>query len=129
MRTIKFRAWDSRYNCMYNWNELALEEKQVFISDGDLYRRYDDELYLMQFTGLLDKNGKEIYEGDVVQCTEEKNGSETGKRKIVFAKHEWKTARLENDEDFYKHCLGLNWGGWESFEVIGNIYQNEELLK
>ena len=111
MREIEFRAWDSRYNCMYSWNELALEEKQVFISDGDLYRRYDDELHVMQYTGLKDKNGKEIYEGDILQDDEKFAGA--------FAV-EWNTM---SDHSNWSSSRG------NVFEVIGNIYQNPELLE
>lgn len=106
MRELKFRAWDKGNSTMFFGIEGHLE-------------RFDDEMYqIMQFTGLKDKNGKEIYEGDIFQ--DEEDGS------CEFV--EW-------DNDF---------GGWSTqawysvgeftqaidhLEVIGNIYENPELLK
>ena len=62
MREIKFRAWDETEKYMYNWENLINQNlKNIFtITEQCGY-------VLMQYTGLLDKNGKEIYEGDIVK--------------------------------------------------------------
>jgi len=74
-------------------------------------------IYLLQFTGLLDKNGKEIYEGDI--ATHRKAGD--------FDKKE-----LVTGEIVIEPTRGVVIGGWPAsfdIEVIGNIYENPELLK
>ena len=97
---------------------------------------------IMQFTGLLDKNGKEIYEGDIVRIFHRKW--------YLNAPTEWKVFKLksgkeqlgavyfdENDYRYRAKCLENfspvfdNCGehGTRHFEVIGNIYENPELLK
>lgn len=127
MREIKFRAWDKEkkaiwtpirsINFAYGYLELSkLAEPE---SDKDF-----DEIELMQFTGLKDKNGREIYEGDIISFTDL---SVPFKRASVY---------FENG-CFYaddKHPQG-NIALWylvdnnRDVEVIGNIYENPELLK
>jgi len=108
MREIKFRAWDKG-----KMNYEPVIEIEEDASGCELNLAVKD-FELMQFTGLLDKNGVEIYEGDVVQTT----------WKCVV---EWEDARfiLRRDEGKYplstSHLAGM--------EVIGNIHQNPELLK
>ena len=141
-RVIKFRAWD---NCKKEWL-LGYEYPNLggFSIDGECVlmgewenvctsfmfengNRKKDDLKLMQFTGLIDKNGKEIYEGDVVTYNRG-IGNWTGDRmttthEIVF-----------NDEVF---AFVMKYGSsyiklrkhWNYiYEVIGNIYENPELL-
>lgn len=108
-REIKFRAWDG----------FKMYEPCVWM--GKEYQPGRDsfiETHLMQFTGLKDKNGKEIYEGDIVS-----DGFE--KAIITWFKDECQFLA------FNKHELsGFNdpqvLGEWA--EVIGNIYENPELL-
>jgi len=117
-REIKFRAWDT-------------VSKQMIIDfckmdDGRFYG-YDDtnnyigvgSEHIMQFTGLKDKNGKEIYEGDIVQDT--MHGS-TEKATIIF-----KNAMFGCDyrnRGFYKITEWIDYG----IIVIGNIYETPELI-
>lgn len=103
-RVIKFRAWDRHIKRMdYNLDMLTLVEM----------REMDN---LMQFTGLTDKNGKEIYEGDIV----EENEYWSDKTPVVW-----------NDNIAGWKCK--DWGSLAEYadrvEVIGNIYQNGDLLK
>ena len=75
---------------------------------------------VMQFTGLHDKNGKEIYEGDIIQHSHD--GTEPRKAFEVFWDAERASFSMRNSDGY--------WPGIETrFQVIGNIYENPELLK
>ncbi len=104
MRTIKFRAWDESQKYMAYQCTPDLETIQSFM------HHFGDKK-LMQFTGLYDKNGKEIYEGDIVT-------DGVGKYKIVY---DLKLA------GYQPYCIFRD--DPENYcEVLGNIYENQELL-
>ena len=123
MREIKFRAWDKERRKMCFTNNGGINSYHIawFPSQTTnvpaLYRDSNlvDECVIMQYTGLKDKNGKEIFDGDIVDI----NGC---KNRVV----EW-------DEDWCGFYLSreLNPVGYflsEEYEIIGNIYENPELL-
>lgn len=112
MREIKFRAWNNVLNKMYSWNEfLDTNIKQTFIAPEST------AMILMQYTGLKDKNGKEIYEGDIVRIQDDK----------YFTKEiQWK----QGISGFIiKDVSLLDEYVIKQLEVIGNIYENAELLE
>ena len=136
MREIKFRAWDKERKCFLNNIDFASDVNPTRDSDKTIQLRYRDAFELMQYTGLKDKNGKEINEGDILEIDEEgrkmfdaagSDGSGVAKRQIVsFKDGSWMTGR--SPLDLYHENTYL-WILLPSCEVIGNIYENPELLK
>jgi uncharacterized phage protein (TIGR01671 family) len=126
MRELKFRAWSKNAN---QWaSDTALQELiTIGIPDESNSGIFDVHDYglqkfeLMQYTGLKDKNGKEIYEGDIVveyyQPYNDTDDFKRGDPKEV----KWSTS--------YKPGFDLPTQISENIEVIGNIYENPELLK
>ena len=109
-REIKFRAWDKEKN-----------EITTTICIGGLHIPYNsnpNNYILMQYTGLKDKNGKEIYEGDIVRNTADKYHYE-----IKWDNFESAWSLGENGSPIRRYLLSEYW------EVIGNIYENPELLQ
>lgn len=118
-REFEFRAWLTKYNKMvkiYSWN---IWQEYFMCSE------YDSEFYLeetpiMQYTGLKDVWEKEIYEGDILfESSEEKYF------KVVF---ENASFRAEAEGDFEEYSLDLIDVVAQGCEVVGNIYENPELL-
>lgn len=112
-REIKFRVWNDYDKKMIHWNEL-LEKNLANIFTIPSYNKW-----LMQYIGLHDKNGKEIYEGDILKSIQ------------------WNDIYLVKQIGIaYYLCRkgknGFNkittWNNAEKSEVIGNIYDNPELL-
>ena len=140
-RIIKFRSWDTK----------PLEGKSKMIYGIDKIKEFYDgielidellngvapEVKIMQFTGLKDKNGKEIYEGDII------NWFADGIEKtaiVIWRSCGWCAERFDKDlnvfERYYQFSnfipVEINREGKEDMfdgEVIGNIYENPELLK
>ena len=106
MREIKFRAWHKNAKCM-------CENATTDLLDRDY-------LEFMQYTGLKDKNGTEIYEGDIVQFKNSFGGL-TGVVRYY--------ANCKPIIDKNKRSVDIAECNEEDLEVIGNIYQNPELLK
>lgn len=161
MREIKFRAWDKTDKQMAVPGHLTVTlhlEGDIVVYIGDdggkkgLWEHeipeYQDRFVLMQYTGLKDKNGKEIYEGDIVKQEDSVreviwfsgtvgiNGGEyadihTGfATKIIFPEDYVEVGGIEGIAEKYDF---YNYGGnggitTEDCEVIGNIYENPELL-
>jgi uncharacterized phage protein (TIGR01671 family) len=163
MREIKFRAWDKELKKMAHIVSLEygvdckllkascayqLTEMEVYGNDSDepsdveiRYRRIDF-LELMQFTGLHDKNGKEIWEGDIVNIDRQDSfpsynkaiigyGDNYGSFLLQYTKPinpkgvlaQGNSITSNNGKILYGYCTG-----WE-IEVIGNIYEHPEMLK
>jgi hypothetical protein len=112
MREIKFRAWDgNEMEYIDDW--YWFEERGVHDSRGE---GFGISFNIMQYTGLLDKNGKEIYEGDIYQS----NGLFPCEVKFGEGRFYGEGSLESLSEDI--NCYG-------ELEVIGNIYENPNLLE
>ena len=110
-REIKFRAWNVATKVMVDLKKIT--PLALNMDTDGLFIPFSDGLPLMQFTGLYDKNGKEIYEGDIVQ--DYKNNLY---QEILYTSYiiKWDI-----------NCFNTRRMSWLS-EVIGNIYENGNLL-
>ncbi len=116
MKEIKFRAWIGPEE-----EELMSKSFSIFEAERILNPFFDQPL--MQFTGLLDKNGKEIYEGDIVKWIITRGIIEGGTSKVVYCPETMCFALQD------KGVMSV-WGMDEviELEIIGNIYENPELI-
>ena len=143
MREIKFRAWDKLIKEMFNVEIINFQERRVY-KDTVSYRKFED-IELIQYTELKDKNNKEIYEGDVVKLVHtgieiSADRLEDLKRFVGIIKYEngiFKIVRTEKSliESKYfemeqkKVSEIFIYSKLYDLEVVGNIYENPELLK
>ena len=118
-REIKFRAWDKCHNNMEYINDL------YWFEENGIHDFNDNNYIFMQNTGLKDKNGKEIYDSDIVKVT-------WGSGKIVFYEvkyceslgyHYLRDTKNKEDDDII--CIY----DYSQMDVIGNVFDNPELLK
>lgn len=125
-REIKFRAWDGQN--MFISPSLTKGSQYLgswFEAHSVLHTEFGKQSEIMQYTGMVDKKGKEIYEGDIIQFAE---------KYFYLVKYE--------DAKFVGYHANNNWGKWGdlyklaeagfnkyNYFVIGNIYENPELLK
>lgn len=130
MREIKFRAWDGGQNKYYTAEEMAKDQLTLlptgkFINvnsrDGRLSQVYGN-MIPEQFIGLSDKNGKEIYEGDILR---DKDGH-TGEVKYI-PEHAAFIIREVNPHRYNSILCGN--GQMISTVIIGNIHENPELME
>ena len=132
MREIKFRVWDVDETTMsvpFGWDTSTTVDFSKW-SMSKLDVGDNSRFALMQYTGLKDKNGREIYEGDIVSTRSDSVEIYAVKWMPHLAEYvfhdktcnhtEWQYAMSQVIE--YKDCLLGEW------EVIGNIYENPELL-
>lgn len=139
MRDIKFRVWDNQHNKMtqcFDLNDFANDQDGEF-GNGEFsigwydYKRSPPMVdnIIMQYTGLKDKNGKEIYEGDIIQYGSYKAAE------VIYSDYLTSFCLKFNDgkDGIYARALGqcnkrLKYID-EDVEILGNIYEHPELLK
>lgn len=151
---LKYRAWDKHGQKMFANDELIIWNGNVYANDSkkltcnNLKRWSIDDEYLMQSTGLVDKNDKEIFDGDILKFNDEWNeychegyvdGSVEGINFVEVVKGEacfefGKTRYPESSLFIYMEDEHLSFAELVKdkdfgFEIIGNIYENPELLE
>ena len=135
-RKIKFRAYLKNYNEIYEVISIDFSNEEVLVTnkDNDEVIVCFEDIVLLQYTGLKDKNGKEIYEGDIVM-NDKVYTDEYGTPIIRIG--EFKDYLLDIDDIFYgvyfyfhnnERTVGIDPNYIKDFEVIGNIYENEDLI-
>jgi len=132
MREIKLRAWDKKLNVMYEGIELSkllgylmfqpVPNSMAYVAMQD---HFSDIIWL-QYTGLKDKNGKEIYESDIISCD-----GRCGKVlcEVIYEAPVFQFLYKENDEFGRSKRIIRSWGDMCDVKVVGNIYENPEKMK
>ena len=129
MRPLKFRAWDSELGKMFD--------------PVDVYNVHfwPDGLVLMQFTGLTDRHGKEIYEGDVVSIPAEDGRTNTFVVRFGIARREMASGWVVDISSFYFDSIGSNFKAFPivknflgvhdltMMKILGNIYEHPHLVE
>ena len=145
MRHLKFRAWDIDGKMMsdglpFNWFITGENTDMEFHKvNGSLplsdFRKYLQDFIIMQFTGLKDKNGKEIYEGDILGRLFD---SHEGNCEVIYRGAICCARNIQSGQcrplNILKDYSGAGWIAADSvnpnynFEVMGNIYENPNLV-
>lgn len=135
MRNIKFRAWDKKKNDWFDddgalW--VQLNGNIDFGWNGEIMDDYTDRVILMQYTGNKDKKGVEIYEGDVLKRTYlDGMFGRTHIGEVVYDKEyaRYVISKPQKYTEPKTEDIRNTLSDRSTYEVIGNIYENPELLE
>ena len=119
----KFRAWDKTTSKLHVVNGIYCDNKKIHYIDDKRVRFVGfDNVIIMQSTGLKDKNGKEVFVGDIIKCTR-------GCLHEVYIEKEYGGTYIGGMPAIYLKGLNEGYAWTEDEEIIGNIYENPELLE
>ena len=140
MREHKYRAWDTTRKKMYSANELGADQETLSVDgrgfvnvSGTSTRlsQFHAHLLPLEYTGLKDKNGIEIYEGDIILIhhTHPKWKGKESKWKVTTEETSWGYAFDWEHISGYECSTHVMRDNPCNYEVIGNIYENKDLMK
>ena len=121
----KFRAWDKETKTMIEVSLINFEEHLIlggYWEFGQTESIKFDEIELMQSTGLKDKNGKEVFVGDIIKCTR-------GCPHEVSLVKEYGGTYIGGMPAIYLKGIREGYAWTEHEEILGNVYENPELLE
>ncbi|WP_270223436.1 YopX family protein [Lacticaseibacillus paracasei] len=127
-REIKFRAYSSHNHKMYPVSDIEWDiDGRIWVTADDGkngIELIDDEAHLMQYTGLQDKNGREIYENDLLQCTSYTYGNGETDKTSLLVKYDEMSAGFIAGPYMLGKLMDIR-----KCEVIGNIFEDKQLLE
>jgi len=132
MRVIKFRAWiePPHGNMIYSLDLLHNGRIEYSYGSRTFNPKIDKNVKVMQFTGLKDKNGKEIYEGDIVKIGNNEFEEDMDENILYIIEYCQGAFSFRGDGLIFSGLnLEIKGNDYLKVEVIGNIYENPELLK
>lgn len=121
----RYRAWEPYCKKMFANDQIIIWNGNVYVNDADKITVDNmngwsiDDKYLMQSTGLFDKNGKEIFEGDIVHAYSED-------ARLIGAVEYFDNAYCIKTKNGVYNSLWIN---AEQYEIVGNVFENPELLE
>ena len=127
----KFRVWEPYYKKMFANDQIIIWDGNVYVNDADKITVDNmkgwsiDDKYLMQSTGLVDKNGKEIFENDIVEWEHK----DTGQLVRGIVKYDTELGFWGMTDVSFNDLRAIGYLANQRVTVLGNIYQNPELAE
>ena len=124
-REIEFRAWHKKYEYMARVADISFNRERINLNAADI-GSFDD-IELMQYTGLKDKNGVKIFEGDIVQINDDWDtyGMNAGEKYEIY----FYAGGFRCKPKYNAKSKGYWLDDGNDVVVLGNIYENPELLE